>query len=247
LLAEGKTGEAEMAKIIIKFNNDVIDHIDLKQGDMKIGRKPGCDIFIDNLAISGEHANIFTVGEDSFIQDLGSTNGTFIGSKKITKHHLKNGDAIVIGKHTLVYLTETGHSKEPDEFAKTVIISSATREPPEPKVAAPAVSEAPAITVETFGKEAPVAHKAELRHGAIFVLSGVNSGKRIDLTKKITNLGKTGKRAGSITQMLDGYVLAPGEDEAPKLNGRPVPASGSKLKNGDVIEVAGTRLQFYLK
>jgi pSer/pThr/pTyr-binding forkhead associated (FHA) protein len=57
-----------MAKIIIKFNNEVIDHIDLRQGDMKIGRKPGCEIMIDNLAISGEHANIFTVGEDSFIQ-----------------------------------------------------------------------------------------------------------------------------------------------------------------------------------
>ena len=74
MLTGSKIGDAEMAKIIIKFNNDVIDHIDLKQGDMKIGRKPGCDIFIDNLAISGEHANIFTVGEDSFIQDLGSTN-----------------------------------------------------------------------------------------------------------------------------------------------------------------------------
>jgi len=236
-----------MAKIIIKFNNDVVDHIDLKQGDMKIGRKPGCDILIDNLAISGEHANIFTVGEDSFIQDLGSTNGTFINNKKITKHHLKNGDAIVIGKHTLVYLTESGHSKQPDDFAKTVIISSTTREPPEAKAAAPAASEPAAITVETVGKEAPAAAKAELRHGAIFVLSGVNSGKRIDLTKKVTNLGRTGKRAGSITQTIDGYVLASGEDEAPKLNGRPVPAAGIKLKNGDVIEVAGTRLQFYLK
>ena len=236
-----------MAKIIIKFNNDVIDHIDLKQGDMKIGRKPGCDILIDNLAISGEHANIFTVGEDSFIQDLGSTNGTFINNKKITKHHLKNGDAIVIGKHTLVYLTESGHNKQPDDFAKTVIISSTTREPPEAKAAAPAASEPAAITVETVGKEAPAAAKAELRHGAIFVLSGVNSGKRIDLTKKVTNLGRTGKRAGSITQTIDGYVLASGEDEAPKLNGRPVPAAGIKLKNGDVIEVAGTRLQFYLK
>ena len=71
-----------MAKIIIKFNNDVVDHIDLKQGDMKIGRKPGCEIHVDNLSVSGEHANIFTVGEDSFIQDLGSTNGTFINNKK---------------------------------------------------------------------------------------------------------------------------------------------------------------------
>lgn len=234
-----------MAKIIIKFNNEVVDHIDLKQGDMKIGRKPGCDILIDNLAISGEHANIFTVGEDSFVQDLGSTNGTFIGNKKISKHHLKNGDPIVIGKHTLVYLTDSTGSKQPDDFAKTVIISPSAREAVETKPPFPPVTEPPAITLETAAKEAP-APEAE-RHGAIFVLSGVNSGKRIELTKKVTNLGRTGKRAGSITQVADGYTLTPGDDEIPKVNKRPIPKEGAKLKNGDVIEVGGTRLQFYLK
>jgi hypothetical protein len=75
----------------------------------------------------------------------------------------------------------------------------------------------------------------------------VNSGKRIDLNKKVTNLGSGGKRAGAITETLDGFILAPGQDESPKLNGRPLPVEGIKLKNGDVIEVAGTRLQFYLK
>jgi pSer/pThr/pTyr-binding forkhead associated (FHA) protein len=238
-----------MGKIIIKFNNEVIDHIDLKQGDMKIGRKPGCEIMIDNLAISGEHANIFTVGEDSFIQDMGSTNGTFIGNKKITKHHLKNGDAVVIGKHTLVYLTESLRAREPEDFAKTVIISPSAREPVEPRPAPtpapPAESESPAITVETLKKDAPPL-KVD-RHGALFVLSGVNSGKRIELMKKITNLGRTGKRAGTIALIGDGYLLTPGDDEYPMLNGKPIPKEGSKLKNGDLIEVSGTRLQFYLK
>lgn len=238
-----------MAKIIIKFNNEVIDHIDLKQGDMKIGRKPGCEIMIDNLAISGEHANIFTVGEDSFIQDMGSTNGTFINNKKITKHHLKNGDAVVIGKHTLVYLTESARAREPDDFAKTVIISPAAREPMEPRPvptpAPPVASESPAITVETPKKDAPPP-KVD-RHGALFVLSGVNSGKRIELMKKITNLGRTGKRAGTISQIGDNYLLTPGDDEHPMLNGKPIPKEGSRLKNGDLIEVSGTRLQFYLK
>ena len=238
-----------MAKIIIKFNNEVIDHIDLKQGDMKIGRKPGCEIMIDNLAISGEHANIFTVGEDSFIQDMGSTNGTFINNKKITKHHLKNGDAVVIGKHTLVYLGESARAREPDDFAKTVIISPAAREPmeskPVPVPVPPVVNEAAAITVETLKKDTPPL-KVE-RHGALFVLSGVNSGKRIELMKKITNLGRTGKRAGTIAQIGDGYLLTPGDDEHPMLNGKPIPKEGSRLKNGDLIEVSGTRLQFYLK
>jgi len=238
-----------MAKLIIKFNDEVIDHIDLKQGDMKIGRKPGCEIHIDNLAISGEHANIFTVGDDSFIQDLNSTNGTFINNKKIAKHHLKNGDAVVIGKHTFVYFSEAS-KKLSEDFAKTVIINPGTRAPavespkPVPQPAPVADPEPPSTTVETTSKD----HAPKTgRLGAVFVLSGVNSGKRIDLTKKVTNLGKIGKRAGAITQTADGYNLTPGEDEIPKLNGRPITTSGNKLKNGDIIEVGGTRLQFYLK
>ncbi len=235
-----------MAKIIIKFNNDVVDHIDLKQGDMKIGRKPGCEIHIDNLSVSGEHANIFTVGEDSFVQDLGSTNGTFINNKKITKHHLKNGDTVVIGKHSLIYLSDSLRvSQPPEDFARTVIINPSRTV--EPKPAPAASTEAAAITLETKPKESPKPEIDRRRVGAIFVLSGLNSGKRIDLIKKITNLGNAGKRAGAITQTTEGFILAPGVDEIPKLNGRPIPSAGSLLKNGDVIEVAGTRLQFYLK
>ncbi len=227
-----------MAKLIIKIDNEVIDHVELRQGDMKIGRKPGCDIFLDNLSVSGEHANIFTIGEDSFIQDLNSTNGTFINNKRITKHYLRNGDIITIGKYTLVYMTEPSETRTMD-FAKTVIINPIAREePPAPlSSASPAAASRPAAA----GKAAP-------RLGALYVLSGAASGKRIDLTKSITNLGKAGRRAGTITRNDDGsYLLAPGADETPKLNGRPVPAEGVLLKNGDIIEVGGTRLQFYLR
>jgi len=219
-----------MAKLIVKFNNEVVDHLDLKQGDMKIGRRPGCDVFLDNLAVSGEHANIFTVGEDSFIQDLGSTNGTFINNKKITKHHLRNGDAVAIGKHTLIYMTDT-QAATPQDFAKTVIISSA------------------AVRDTAAAKPSPApAPKSELR-GELVILSGANSGKRIELTKSITNLGKTGVRAGCITRANDGFMIAPSEEggEIPKLNGKAVATEGTILKNGDVIEVVGTRLQFMAK
>lgn len=219
-----------MAKIIVKFDNDVLDHIELKQGDMKIGRKPGCDVHLDNLAVSGEHANIFTIGEDSFVQDMSSTNGTFINNKRITKHHLRNGDTVTIGKYSLVYLSDAA-SKPKEDFAKTVIIN--------PGMLAAAASP-PA--------GAPAALRSD-QQAALFVLSGQNSGKRIEVTKSVTNLGKTGKLAGTITRASDGYLIAPaneGEDP-PKLNGREVTAPGAKLKNGDIIEVAGTRLQFYLK
>lgn len=229
-----------MAKLILKFNNEVIDHIELTQGDMKVGRKSTNEVFIDNLAVSGEHANIFTIGDDSFVQDLGSTNGTFVNNKKITKHHLKNGDVITVGKHTMVYFSENdtvSEEENTEDFARTVIINPSTQAPSDMEIAK-----------ETVSMKAPDTQPADNRQGAIFVLSGGNSGKRIELTKTITNLGKTGRISGSINKTSDGYKLvASGNAESPKLNGREVDTGGSELKNGDIIEVAGTRLQFYLK
>lgn len=221
-----------MAKLIVKLDNEVIDHIEVNQGDMKLGRKPGCEIHLDNLAVSGEHANIFSIGEDSFVQDMNSTNGTFINNKRITKHHLRNGDTITIGKYSLTYMSDAGSAGQ-DDFAKTIIINPSFRE--SPAAASPAAKVAAVMTPD--------------QQAALFVLSGGNSGKRIEVTKTVTNLGKTGKRAGTITKTAQGYVLnALNEGEAPpKLNGKLLPAGGSPIKNGDIIEVSGTRLQFYLR
>ena len=212
-----------MAKVILTYNKKVLDTFELDQGDVKIGRRPDVDITIDSMAVSGEHANIFTIGEDSFIQDLGSTNGTFVNNKKISKHHLKDGDLIMIGKHTLNYVNETQDKVAPvptEDFAKTVIMA-----PP----SAP--------------KNADAKQKAVL-----YVLSGSSSGKRIEMSKRITNLGKTGKRSGTITRTDGAFVLVAGDSpDLPKLNGRLIARRGAKLKDGDVIEVSGTRLQFQLR
>ena len=231
-----------MPKLIMKFNNEVVDHIELKQGDMKIGRRATCDVYIDNLAISGEHANVFTIGDDSFIQDLNSTNGTFVNNKKVTKHHLQNGDMIAIGKHIFVFYDDNDTGEETtQDFAKTVII--------DPNSSSPDI---PTASKKSFAKDTIATHTAEAkeeRQGAIFVLSGANSGKRIELTKTVTNLGKTGKVAGTISRTPGGYNLAASnKNDVPKLNGRGLRmAEEVPLKNGDIIEVAGTRLQFYLK
>lgn len=231
-----------MAKLIIKLNNEIVDHVDLKQGDMKIGRKPGCEIVLDNLAVSGEHANVFTIGDDSFIQDLGSTNGTFINNKRVAKHHLRNGDTVVIGQHSLLYLQDSTRPAEPDtdEFAKTVVIS-----PMAPTAATAARSAAPKHAPRAVNASA---RPSDLPAAALFVLNGRTSGRRIELTKSVTNLGKTGRPGGAIVRTAEGYMLRPaGDDDKPRVNGRTVTDAGAKLRNGDIIEVAGTRLQFYFK
>jgi len=225
-----------MAKLIIKFNDVVIDQIVLKQGDMNIGRRPGSDVLLDNLAVSGNHASIFTIGEDSFIQDLNSTNGTFVNNKKIGKHHLENGDVVSIGNHTLSYVNENAARHAPD-LAKTVIISASKQED--------MMAQAQAAKVAA---SSPAREPEALKHGSLFILSGANSGKRIDLTTSTTNLGRAGKRAGIITRNGNRFLLLPGDEGlSPRLNGAKVAGNGEELKNGDLIEIADARMQFYLK
>lgn len=239
-----------MTKLVIKFDNVVIDQLVMKQGDMSLGRRPGSDIFLDNLAVSGNHATIFTVGNDSFIQDLNSTNGTLVNNKRIAKHHLANGDEIVIGKHSLTYVDENA-ARPQDDLAKTMIITPQKFE--EMTAAAAAAGNSVAMP-ERLPQAAPAMAPPAVtnnnaRFGSLFVLSGANSGKRIDLTKSVTNLGRAGKMAGIINRNTAGnYSLLPGgSGETLKLNGKPIPGRGEELKNGDVIEIAGSRMQFYLK
>jgi pSer/pThr/pTyr-binding forkhead associated (FHA) protein len=234
-----------MAKMILRFNDVVIDQIVLKQGDMNIGRRPGSEILLDNMAVSGNHASIFTIGEDSFVQDMNSTNGTFVNNKRIAKHHLENNDVITIGNHSLTYINEKATKSGPD-FAKTVIINPQKQE----EMLAQAGKEVAASAKEpSSAPREPSSPPSETRMGSLFILSGANNGKRIDLTSAVTNLGRAGKRAGVISRSGHGrYVLLPGDNnEAPRLNGVKVSASGEELKNGDVIEAADSRMQFYLK
>ena len=223
-----------MAKLIIKFNDVVIDQIVLKQGDMNIGRRPGCDILLDNLSVSGNHASIFTIGEDSFIQDLNSTNGTFINNKRIAKHHLEDGDVVMIGNHTLAYHNENA-AKSASNLAKTVILSAQKQDDIVSQVAR-------ASRPEVAKTQEPP------KQGSLFILSGTNNGKRIDLTMATTNLGRAGKRAGVIARNGNRFLLLPGDDgQTPRLNGTKVGGAGEELKNGDMIEIADARMQFYLK
>ena len=110
-----------MAKLVLSLNGAVQGEFELDQERFTIGRKPENDIQIDNLAVSGKHSMIITILDDSFLEDLGSTNGTYVNGKLVKKHALKDGDVIAIGKHELKYLNENASDDE-DEFEKTMII-----------------------------------------------------------------------------------------------------------------------------
>src|SRR5881392_2623969 len=110
-----------MAKLILSMDGLVLKEIPLTKERTTIGRKPHNDIQIDNLAVSGEHAVIVTILNDSFLEDLGSTNGTMVNSQPIKKHFLQNNDVIELGKYRLKYINDVPMQANPD-FEKTMVL-----------------------------------------------------------------------------------------------------------------------------
>jgi hypothetical protein len=121
-----------MAKLILSVDGQVLKEFNLSKERTLIGRKAHNDIQIDNLAVSGEHAAIITILNDSFIEDLGSTNGTMVNGKPIKKHFLQNNDVVEIGKHKLKYFNDAPTAATAADFEKTMIIRNPAKAAPTP-------------------------------------------------------------------------------------------------------------------
>ncbi|MFO0480823.1 MAG: FHA domain-containing protein [bacterium] len=114
-----------MAKLIISVDGQVLDEVDLVKERTTVGRKPHNDVRIENLAVSGEHAAIVTILNDSFLEDLGSTNGTTVNGHPIKKHFLQNNDVVEIGKYKLKYINEKASQASAGDFEKTMLLRPA--------------------------------------------------------------------------------------------------------------------------
>lgn len=218
-----------MSKLVVSLDGVVIKEVQVTKDKTTLGRRPYNDIVIDNLAVSGEHAVLQMVGNDVFIEDLNSTNGTYINGKAVKKQLLAHSDTIEIGKYKIKYLVEDGV-----DYEKTMIMRPGAVVPPPAPVstAAPASATTPA--------PAPVAVPASIR-----VLNGTASGREVVLTKVVTTVGKPGVQVASITRRPGGYVFAHVEGATrPSVNGVPLTGDSVPLRNGDVIELAGTQMQF---
>lgn len=125
-----------MAKLILSLEGSMIREVPLDKERILIGRKPSNEIQIENLAVSGEHACIVTILNDSFLEDLGSTNGTLVNGNPIKKHILQNNDVIEIGKYKLKYVAEAPAASHGNEdFEKTMILRAPPKAAPAPKPA----------------------------------------------------------------------------------------------------------------
>jgi hypothetical protein len=126
-----------MAKLILSLDGQLIKEFTLSKERTTIGRKPHNDIQIDNLAVSGEHAIIMTILNDSFLEDLGSTNGTLVNGQPVKKHFLQSSDTVEIGKYKLKYMNEVPASMSQAEFEKTMVLRAPAAAAPKQEVRSP--------------------------------------------------------------------------------------------------------------
>ena len=233
------------AKLILSMDGLVLKEIPLNKERMTIGRKPHNDIQIDNLAISGEHAAIMTILDDSFLEDLNSTNGTIVNGQQIKKHFLQNNDVIELGKYKLKFLCEKPLPAESADFEKTMIIRPNAMKPadlmPPPMPDIPGLATKPAPP-----PPAPAAPALPL--GALQILTGGNAGKEVELTKNLTTLGKPGAQVAVITRRPQGYFITHVEGvQFPVVNGKTLDTQPHPLGDHDIVEIAGVKMEFFLK
>jgi pSer/pThr/pTyr-binding forkhead associated (FHA) protein len=214
-----------MPKMIVSIDGVVIKEVQLTKDRTTLGRRPYNDIVIDNLAVSGEHAVMQMTGNEVYLEDLNSTNGTYVNGKAAKKQLLAHNDTVEIGKYKIKFINEAANSG----FEKTMVIKAGAAGLTEPPVGPAAGTESGAVPGTA----------------AIKVLSGAAAGREVPLIKVVTTIGKPGVAVAAITKRPHGFVVAHVEGvNRPTLNGTPIGADPLVLKNMDVLELAGTQMQF---
>ena len=230
-----------MARLILSLDGQVMAEYNMNKERYTIGRLPDNDIRIDNPAVSGHHSLIINILNDSFLEDLNSTNGTYVNGKLIKKHALQHGDVLTCGHHQLRFVEDD--AAQQDEFERTLVIQPSARPVEKIRAAVSTGAEATAAR-RTLGNGTPAIKKARLQ-----VLSGAFAGRELELTKTLTTLGRPGVQVAAITRRSEGYFLvhvdADRSDNYPLVNGAPIGAQARKLVDNDVIQLAGVKMGFF--
>lgn len=243
-----------MARLILSLDDQVLAEYNMTKERYTIGRLPDNDVRIDNPAVSGHHSLIINILNDSFLEDLNSTNGTYVNGKLIKKHALQHGDVITIGHHQLRFSDQQVNDDEQDEFEKTMVIptnqQSAEHLKRAEEAAAQASYSAPAPSpAETTTGINPAIEPKSLPLAKLQVLSGTFAGRELELVKALTTLGRPGIQVAAITRRADGYFIvhveSGKEGDYPLVNGQPIGNQAHKLTDNDVLQLAGVKMGFF--
>lgn len=261
-----------MPKLILSMDGLVLKEIPLTKERTTIGRKPHNDIQIDNLAISGEHAVITAILDDAFLEDRNSTNGTYVNGQPIKKCALQNNDVVELGKYRIKFVTDTAQTgTAATDYVDTAALKPVTADPEvavkvdgesvqsDTVVGGEAMQQAleaestqvfsPGATAKAAqGAATPVPEQTDGTLGIIQVLSGPNVGRELELKKSLTTLGKPGMQVAVITRRPHGYFITHVEGSTfPVVNGQPLDAQARHLGDHDIIEIAGVKMEFFLR
>lgn len=243
-----------MPKLILSMDGLVLKEIALDKERLTIGRKPHNDIQIDNLAISGEHAVITTLLNDAFLEDRNSTNGTYVNGQPVKKHVLQPNDVIELGKYRLRFIPEEVQSSglEPSEMIDTQALKPLVT-PAEVDMGA-AMSRSVGSNTQILSPDMKASvvsltgQGVSSQLGVVQILSGTNAGRELELSKSLTTLGKPGKQVAVITRRPHGYYITHVEGATfPLLNGKEIDAQAHRLNEHDVIDIAGVKMEFFLR
>ncbi|MDB6157279.1 MAG: hypothetical protein JWO04_985 [Gammaproteobacteria bacterium] len=237
-----------MARLVLSLDGQVMAEYNMNKERYTVGRLPDNDIRIDNAAVSGHHSLIINILNDSFLEDLNSTNGTYVNGKLIKKHALQHGDVVTVGHHQLRFVED---DEAQDEFEKTMVIQPSSR-PVEKVRAASEVAEkaSPALSATAKSRALNDVSAAALKKAKLQVLSGAFAGRELELSKALTTLGRPGVQVAAITRRAEGYFIvhvdSGKENDFPLLNGNAIGAQATRLADNDVIQLAGVKMGFFV-
>ena len=262
-----------MGKLVLFLPDGTAQHIRLDRERLTIGRRPDNDVFLPQAAVSGEHAAVVTILDDSFLEDLGSTNGTLVNGKPITKHFLRDRDEIDIGREILVYLADDSakiqapsrRSERPAKVERTAgavpgnaparnkqrgdvpTISGQSVDALQRVIAAEIENSAAEEASKTVFRPPPAGKspKTAAPGPSMRVLTGTAAGRTVALREGETVIGRAGVQVVALRRAARDLVVVPLEGGVPpRINGEPVSPDGQRLGAGDILEIAGASLEF---
>lgn len=247
-----------MSNLVLHSTQDADRQIALDRERITIGRKAHNDIQLDTPAVSSNHAVIITLGSDSFLEDLHSTNGTQVNQKTVHKCVLQDGDEIQIANFRFTFFSRPAAQSAPGKTISTTPKREAAPHAEHPTMAMQVLTDMPEAThrVSPVAQEEIPTDTHDAREippgngtlGIIRIVSGPGSGQELVLSRPTTTLGKPGMQVVAIT-LRDGlYFLGIIEgEELPRINGGEIKTLPYLLQQGDTIDIAGIQLKFTLR
>lgn len=240
-----------MSKLVITDTEGRTYDFELDKERVTIGRQVGNDIVLADKAVSSRHAVIVTILDDSFLEDLGSTNGTQVNGQTVVRHALAHGDIVSLGRNSLRFLGNPNAEPADD---RTMILRPARSFAPVPSMpsvpattpSAPAARPMPRPNPGNLNPSTLAAPPKPVL-GKLRLISGPNLGRELELVKPLTTIGRPGVQVAAITRRADGYYIVQVGASSGKrlmLNGREIDDQPHKLNDQDQIDLAGTRMQY---